>query len=152
MDIFNNPRIKETVQKWCELTKERVLGNLKQRSVIAQLPLISGVDFEIRVHQDTLQINFSFERKPTIVVVSKEGGKNFLKSVKLGILVPLSVVDPLTDTTKPFLGKDRGTSKLGFLRKADVYERIKTTYADELTSNIIEEIPEIAGKILITGL
>lgn len=141
MDILNNLQIKETVAKWCELTKERVLDNLKRRGVVAQFPLISGLNYEVIERNGNIQIEFSFERK-----------QSFVRAEKVEMFTRLSVYDPLTGKFKKFLGKNRGDANLGFLQKADVYKLIQGKYADELTSNIISEIPEIAGKILITGL
>ncbi len=141
MDILNNAEIKETVIKWCEETKQRVIDNLKRRGVVAQLPLISGLNYEVLERNGNIQIVFSFERKNSLV-----------RAEKVEMLTKLSVFDPLTGKYKNFLGKNRGTENLGFLRKANVYELIQGKYADELISNIIAEIPEIAGKILITGL
>jgi hypothetical protein len=150
--MLDEPIIRSIVNSFAEETKQRVIDNLTRRGLVAQFPLISDVDFEVKFSGDSLAIDFLFERKRTIVTPSKEGGKNFLKSTKLAIGTPLSVYDHLAKKTKPFLGKDRGKANLGFLRRANVYELIKKDYANELVDKILEVLPELAGKIVINGI
>lgn len=149
--MLNDTIIYSIAEKFAKQTKQRVEENLSRRSVIAQLPVVSAVDYEIKLSDKLLEINFVFDRKDSLVRLSSVGGKNFLKSQKVGIITPLSVFDPLAKKMKPFLGKNRGTANLGFLRRANVYELIKKDYAEELVNNILAELPEIAGKIIVNG-
>lgn len=141
MDILNNELIKETVAKWCEETKERVLANLKRRGVVAHLPLVTGVDYKVIERNGNIVIEFSLNKQESVI-----------QPQRVEMFTKLSVFDPLTGKYKQFLGKNSNTNVLNFLNKARVDKLITGKYADELTSNIISEIPEIAGKILITGL
>ena len=149
--MLANDTILSIAEKFAKQTKQRVEQNLSRRSVVVQLPVVSAVEYDIKLSNDYLQISFAFDRKDSLVKLSSVGGKNFAKSQKMGIVTPLSVYDPLAKKMKPFLGKNRGTANLGFLRRANVYELIKKDYAEELVNNILAELPEIAGKIIVNG-
>lgn len=142
MNILNSQEIKDIIDKWAKVTQQRVIDNLKRRGLVAQLPIVNDVSYTITIQNDLISIEFLFSRAESKKLkVEKENG-----------LKKLSVYDPLAGRYKEFLGFKKDTARLGFLRRTNVYELIQGKYADELTSNIISEIPEIAGNILITGL
>lgn len=142
MNILNNSEIKDIIDKWAKVTQQRVVENLKRRHLVAQLPIVNDVTYTINIKNELLTIAFQFTRAESKKLkVEKENG-----------LKKLSIFDPLAGKYKDFLGFNRDNAKLGFLRKANVYELIKGKYADELTQNILSEIPQISGNILITGL
>lgn len=153
--LLGNELIMSVVRKWCDATKQRTEANLKRRGLVAQLPLISDVSYTISEQDNVLLITFNFEHKKANIMYAERQLPMFKKLKEMGIVKPLAVTDPLTGKVKPFIGtgsKERGKAPLGFLRRANVYMLIQTTYSEELIENIIAEVPEIAGRLAVQSL